>query len=115
MPTGWFAGILTAWCTIDDLNRFGVAFDETEGLIDILRQAAEAEVSCVLREAPDEGVRVSLRSTGALDVGAVARTFGGGGHWFMSGFHAHAPLPQVVTAVEDAVRDAQRALRRAGP
>jgi phosphoesterase RecJ-like protein len=103
------AGLVTAWCTLDDLARYDVAFDETEGLIDILRQAAEAEVSCVLREAPDEGVRVSLRSTGALDVGSLARHFGGGGHWFMSGFQAWSPLEDVRAAVEDAVREAQAA------
>jgi phosphoesterase RecJ-like protein len=106
------AGVVTAWCTLEDLERFGVAFDETEGLIDIVRQAAEAEVSCVLREAPGEGVRVSLRSTGELDVGAVARGFGGGGHWFMAGFQAQPPLDDVRAAVEGAVRDAQGALRR---
>jgi bifunctional oligoribonuclease and PAP phosphatase NrnA len=110
------AGLVTAWCTKADLDRFGVEFDETEGLIDIVRQAAEAEVSCVLREAPGEGIRVSLRSTGELDVGALARSFGGGGHWFMAGFHARSPLEDVRAAVEGAVRDAQRATRavRAG-
>jgi bifunctional oligoribonuclease and PAP phosphatase NrnA len=105
------AGLVTAWCTLGDLHRFGVAFDETEGLIDIVRQAAEAEVSCVLREAPGEGIRVSLRSTGELDVGELARRFGGGGHWFMSGFLAHEPLQEVRDAVEEAVRDARRADR----
>jgi phosphoesterase RecJ-like protein len=105
------AGLVTAWCTEADLDRFGVAFEETEGLIDIVRQAAEAEVSCVLREAPGDGVRVSLRSTGELDVGTLARGFGGGGHWFMSGFHARSPLEDVRAAVEGAVRDAQRSAR----
>jgi phosphoesterase RecJ-like protein len=106
------AGLVTAWCTTGDLERFGVAFDETEGLIDIVRQAAEADVSCVLREAPGEGVRVSLRSTGELDVGALARGFGGGGHWFMAGFQAAPPLDDVRAAVEGAVRDAQRQRHR---
>jgi phosphoesterase RecJ-like protein len=105
------AGLVTAWCTQADLERFGVAFDETEGLIDIVRQAAEAEVSCVLREDAIEGVRVSLRSTGDIDVGSLARSFGGGGHWFMAGFHARSPLDDVRAAVESAVRDLQRGAR----
>ena len=102
------AGLVTASCTLADLERFGVEFDETEGLIDIVRQAAEAEVSCVLREAPGEGVRVSLRSTGALDVGAIARDLGGGGHWFMSGYLSHESLPAARKRVERAVQAAQR-------
>jgi phosphoesterase RecJ-like protein len=85
-----------------------VAFDETEGLIDIVRQAAEADVSCVLREAPDEGVRVSLRSTGDLDVGRLAQSFGGGGHWFMAGFQTREPLEVVRASVEDAMRRMHR-------
>ena len=77
---------VSAWLTADDLDRYGVAFDETEGFIDHLRGCAEAEVSCVLREAPGEGLRVSLRSTGDVDVGEIATELGGGGHKFMSGF-----------------------------
>lgn len=107
------SGLVTAWCTTGDLDRFGVTFDETEGLIDIIRQAAEADVSCVLREAPGEGVRVSLRSTGDLDVSELARAFGGGGHWFMAGFQTDEPLDDVREAVEEAVRRLHRG-RRAG-
>ena len=37
------------------------SIEETEGLIDLVRRTAEAEVACVLKETP-EGIRVSLRS-----------------------------------------------------
>ena len=73
----------------------------------MVRQAAEADVSCVIREAPDEGYRVSLRSTGRLDVGAVARSFGGGGHWFMAGFVSDAELDPLIASIEQAVRRAR--------
>ena len=98
------AGFVATWCTVDDLADFGVAFDETEGLIDVVRQAAEADVSCVVREAPGEGNRVSLRSTGTVDVGALARQFGGGGHWFMAGFASGLPVATIIEQVEIAVR-----------
>jgi phosphoesterase RecJ-like protein len=102
---------VATWCTVADLDEFGVAFDETEGLIDVVRQAAEADVSCVIREALDEGFRVWLRSTGEIDVGALARRFGGGGHWFMAGFVSHEPLNWILDHVEDAVSN----LREANP
>ena len=41
-----------------------VTIEEVEGLIDILRRTAEAEVTCVLKEEADGTVRVSLRSLG---------------------------------------------------
>jgi phosphoesterase RecJ-like protein len=99
------ARFVATWCTGDDLAGFGVEFDETEGLIDVIRQTAEAEVSCVVRESPGEGNRVSLRSTGSIDVGELARSFGGGGHWFMAGFVSHDPVATVIDQVEAAVRD----------
>ena len=42
---------------------------------------------------------------------SLARSFGGGGHWFMAGFHARSPLDDVRAAVESAVRDLQRVAR----
>ena len=99
------AGFVATWTTVEDLVEFGVAFDETEGLIDVVRQAAEADVSCVVREAPAEGNRVSLRSTGTIDVGALARRFGGGGHWFMAGFASNLPYDLIIEQVQAAVRE----------
>lgn len=85
--------------TQEDLARHGVSMEETEGLIDFLRQAREAEVSCVLKEAPDGSIRVSLRSLGAIDVSAVAARHGGGGHRFAAGFTVPEPIPAVVERI----------------
>jgi phosphoesterase RecJ-like protein len=78
--------LVAAWITADELAHHGVDFDETEGFVDLLRRTAEADVVAALKEAPGEGLRVSLRSLGAVDVGAIAAELGGGGHAFMSGF-----------------------------
>ncbi len=85
--------------TQEDLSRYGVSFEETEGLIDFLRQAREAEVSCVLKEAPDGTFRVSLRSLGAVDVSSVAARHAGGGHRFAAGFTATGPPEAVVERI----------------
>lgn len=78
--------LVAAWITGEELERFSVDFDETEGFVDLLRRTAEADVVAALKESPGEGLRVSLRSIGAVDVGAIATALGGGGHPFMSGF-----------------------------
>lgn len=90
---------VVAWLTQDDLERYDVGFDETEGFIDHVRACAEADVACVLKEAPGEGIRVSLRSTGEVDVAALASDFGGGGHSFMSGFSTTEPMGDVIEAL----------------
>jgi len=78
--------LVAAWITAEELERHGVDFDETEGFVDLLRRTAEADVVAALKEAPGEGLRVSLRSLGTIDVGAIATRLGGGGHAFMAGF-----------------------------
>jgi phosphoesterase RecJ-like protein len=90
---------VATWITLDDLDRFGVSIDEAEGLIDLVRRASEADVSCVLKETT-EGVRVSLRSVSSIDVGAIAQGFGGGGHRFAAGFTRPGSVADVLAAVK---------------
>ncbi|MHB8468127.1 MAG: DHH family phosphoesterase, partial [Acidimicrobiales bacterium] len=90
---------VATWVTEDDLVTRGVAIQETEGLIDIVRRACEADVACVLKETAG-GIRVSLRSVGSVDVGVIAMRFGGGGHAFASGF----TMPGSVASVLDDIR-----------
>lgn len=99
-------GFVATWITQDDLKHFGVEIEETEGLIDLVRRAAEAEVSCVLKETAD-GVRVSLRAISATDVGAIAAHFGGGGHRYAAGFTAHGNVREVLNAIKAELRAAQ--------
>jgi phosphoesterase RecJ-like protein len=89
--------------TLADLERHGVTIDEAEGLIDLVRRTAEAEVSCVLKEEPDETVRVSLRSLGGVDVRAIAEREGGGGHRFAAGFTSHDSIPETVARIRAAL------------
>lgn len=105
-------GFVATWVTNFDLDGFGVSIDETEGLIDLVRRTAEAEVACVCKETP-EGIRVSLRSVSDLDVGEVAARFGGGGHQYAAGFVAPYPVTGVLDGIKAALRDQrQRQSRR---
>lgn len=98
--------LVAAWLTAEELRDHGVAFDETEGFIDLLRRTAEAEVVVALKEAPDEGLRVSLRSLGRINVGEVASALGGGGHSFMAGFTSQRTIPETLDEVRAAVNAA---------
>jgi phosphoesterase RecJ-like protein len=89
--------------TQDMLTRHGVTLEEVEGLIDIVRRASEAEVTCVVKEEPDGSVRVSLRSLGDVDVRMIAADNGGGGHRFAAGFESTLDIPSVVANIRDAL------------
>lgn len=89
--------------TQDMLARHEVAVEEVEGLIDIIRRTAEADVACVLKEEADGTVKVSLRSVGAADVQRVAAGHGGGGHRFAAGFTSEVGIDETVARIRAAL------------
>ncbi|HEX6837605.1 MAG TPA: DHHA1 domain-containing protein, partial [Polyangia bacterium] len=67
---------------------------EAEGLVGYARALDGVEVGVMLYE-QDGGVRVSLRSKGDVDVGAVAAGLGGGGHSAAAGCFVNGSLAEV--------------------
>jgi bifunctional oligoribonuclease and PAP phosphatase NrnA len=82
-----------------DLAAHGVEMDETEGLIDLVRTDGASDVAAVLKEQPEGGYKVSLRSKGATDVGRLATGFGGGGHKYAAGFSSELDAEAIVAAL----------------
>jgi len=74
-----------SWVTDADFEETGALPEETESLPDVVRVVRGIDVAVLMRERGDE-VRVNLRAKTNFDVGAVARSFGGGGHPAASGF-----------------------------
>ncbi|MFN7131215.1 MAG: DHHA1 domain-containing protein, partial [Myxococcales bacterium] len=73
------------------LKRAGADADAAEGFIAYPRSIAGVEVALVLREEQGQS-RVSLRSRGKVDVGAIATRLGGGGHRNASGCTLNLPV-----------------------
>jgi bifunctional oligoribonuclease and PAP phosphatase NrnA len=63
----------------------GGTYEDTEGLINLPLTVKEIRASVFFKELAPEMYRVSLRSKGSIDVAAVAKQFGGGGHKNASG------------------------------
>jgi bifunctional oligoribonuclease and PAP phosphatase NrnA len=70
----------------EDLQVAGVDWGDIDNLINTLRLAEEADVAVLAKVNGDGHVKVSLRSRGATDVGALAAELGGGGHRLAAGF-----------------------------
>jgi phosphoesterase RecJ-like protein len=63
------------------LKEAGAKEEELEGLSSYLSSVRNGiKVAAVLKEREDGTTRVSLRSNPGVDVAAIARRFGGGGH-----------------------------------
>jgi bifunctional oligoribonuclease and PAP phosphatase NrnA len=99
-----------------DFAEVGAAEPYSEGIIDFLRAVEGAELAVLIREPPrDTGPtrRVSLRaSIDELDVSAIARTFGGGGHRQAAGFSSEASIDEITELIRREFV-AQRATSRA--
>jgi phosphoesterase RecJ-like protein len=97
------AGLVWTYVTRADLESAGIGIEDTNDLIDLVRTAREADVAAVLKEQPDGGFKVSLRSRGGTDVASVAASFGGGGHRLAAGYSSKAGLEETVEALLDAL------------
>jgi len=82
-----------------DLEEASLNGEETELLIDLVRLPREAGVALLIREVEDGGVRVSLRSRGEVNVGAIAEALGGGGHHNAAGFAFGGDPSEALAAV----------------
>lgn len=86
-----------------DLARAGIAMGETDDLIDVVRTAREADVACVAKQQRDGWFKVSLRSRGKTDVGAVSQGFGGGGHRLAAGYTSQTGLEETIRSLVQAL------------
>jgi bifunctional oligoribonuclease and PAP phosphatase NrnA len=89
-----------SYITTADYEATGAAEEMTEGLIDHLRSIDGVKVAAVIRDLGNRGRsarKVSLRSSaGEVDVSAIARLNGGGGHKRAAGFSTDLEYEQLV-------------------
>jgi phosphoesterase RecJ-like protein len=107
--------IVVSYLLRNDFADVGAAEPYSEGIIDYLRAVEGAELAALIREPPRDDAparRISLRaSIDELDVSAIARTFGGGGHRQAAGFQSEASIDEITELIRQGFV-AQRAATR---
>jgi phosphoesterase RecJ-like protein len=92
--------LVVSYITMADYEATGAGEEMTEGLIDNLRSIEGVKVAAVIRDLGERGRsarKVSLRSSaGDIDVSAIARLNGGGGHKRAAGFSTDLEFEQLV-------------------
>jgi phosphoesterase RecJ-like protein len=73
----------------------GAAYDDTDGLINQPLTVREIQAVVFFKKMDGNEYRVSMRSKGGVDIGAVAKEYGGGGHKNAAGCSVTGPLDQV--------------------
>jgi bifunctional oligoribonuclease and PAP phosphatase NrnA len=92
--------LAVTYISTDDYAATGATEALTEGIIDHLRTIDGTQVAAVVRDQPDNDRaerKVSMRSTdGLVDVSAIARVNGGGGHRRAAGFSTDLEFEEIV-------------------
>ena len=86
-----------------DFAEVGAVEPYSEGIIDFLRAVEGADMAAMIREPPRGGTparRVSLRAShDEIDVSAIARASGGGGHRQAAGFASDASIDEITNFI----------------
>ena len=92
--------LAVTYISTEDYAVTGASEALTEGIIDHLRTIDGSQVAAVVRDQPDNdraARKVSMRSTdGRVDVSAIARLNGGGGHRRAAGFGTDLEFDEIV-------------------
>jgi phosphoesterase RecJ-like protein len=87
-------------------ERHHVTSEEMDGIVEHPRSIAGTRLAVFFRDLGHNRVKISFRSSGNIDVNALARQFDGGGHAKASGALVHGSLKDVEARVLTAAREA---------
>lgn len=87
------------------LEKYGVASEDLDGIVEHPRSIAGTKLALFFRDLGHGKVKISFRSTGRVDVNALARRYGGGGHAKASGALVAGGLADVRTRVVQDARE----------
>jgi phosphoesterase RecJ-like protein len=73
----------------------GATYDDTDGIINFPLSVKDIQAVGFIKEAENGEWRISMRSKGDIDVGAIARAHGGGGHKNAAGCSARGELAAI--------------------
>ena len=92
------------WAVIDQklIDELGADYEDTEDIVNQLLAVEGVEVAALFKDF-DDAVRVSLRSTGRVNVQAAASRVGGGGHFRASGLTYPGNLQEAIAGVHSAL------------
>lgn len=72
--------VAMATVSLKDLATYRATNEETEGLVDCLRSLCCVDIAAIIRQDSFDNCKLSLRSSGTIDVRSIAQFFDGGGH-----------------------------------
>jgi phosphoesterase RecJ-like protein len=73
----------------------GGTYEDTEGLVNLPLTVKEIEAVIFFKQEKGDEYRISLRSKGDIDIGVIAKEYGGGGHKNAAGLTVSGPIEEL--------------------
>jgi phosphoesterase RecJ-like protein len=73
-------------------RQAGGTYEDTEGLVNLPLTVKEIQAVVFFKQSEGDEYRISMRSKGDIDIGSIAREFGGGGHKNAAGCTVTGPI-----------------------
>lgn len=89
--------------TEEMVRQAGAKWEHSEGLVNYARAIEGVECGVFIAPSRDGGTRISLRTKGGVDAGAVCTPFGGGGHRGAAGCSMPTTLAEAKKTILEAV------------
>ena len=106
MQIDWSGRIATLHVDHEMTRAAGGTYEDTEGLVNLPLTVKEIQAVAFFKQEHDDEYRVSLRSKGDIDVNAIAKALGGGGHKNASGCTVSGPIDALRTMFVEKIEGA---------
>ena len=87
--------IVTTVIPLDKIISSGACEDDLDGVSSIPGQVSGVIASATFRQITENEFKISLRTNGEIDGGAVCKSFGGGGHKMAAGCTMYGDYPEL--------------------
>jgi phosphoesterase RecJ-like protein len=90
--------------SLEDTQRFGLEGRDSDSLYQLLQSVTGVEAIVIIRQESPENCTIGFRSRDAVDVGAIAAGFGGGGHKNAAGLSIAGTIEAIKPKILEAFR-----------
>ena len=97
-----------AYVTQEMLTREGAAMEETEGVVETLRNIKGVEIAAFVKEREANLIKVSMRAKTTGNVAEIAAEFGGGGHIKAAGCTFRTTLNEACDKLKNVIEESLR-------
>ncbi|MCS7213612.1 MAG: bifunctional oligoribonuclease/PAP phosphatase NrnA [Candidatus Calescibacterium sp.] len=101
-------GIATSYLYKEDYEKVSATKDDSEDFIDLIRSIDNVKGAIFVREDEKGLFKVSMRSDPHIDVGIIAREYGGGGHKNAAGFNTRIHPEEIIQKVVSQILDQEK-------